>query len=387
MTKEDKIIDEIIKYQRSFDEYTLKQIATRLNSTKGLGLVDLFDIAYFSLIYMVMADIDAKMSATRKSQAKELENLLSTSALSSYKSMKSLYEDSGKEYLPLKNNKEVSDYIKSEVTRKKDEFTSMLKHIGYPIQNNLNNKKMFKSPSETYQYIANRAKSEELNNPFGYDVWSSKVMKSLLRDGLKVYNYNQDTHRYKQQNSYSFIRNFVKNAVYQVSQGVFNVVANQVGIDGVEISVHMDCAIDHLPIQGHQFDLTNFHNMQSHGYFEDIEGNLFAPLDRALGTLNCRHYVYPIILGKTEPRYTKEQLDEIKKKTEVYATIETADGAVINMSYSDYNRYVRNLKDKLDTTTLDLHVAEKLGNKGLIEYYKARLAECKSALASFRSKM
>ena len=63
---------------------------------------------------------------------------------------------------------------------------------------NTTNTKIFKSPSETYQQISNDAKQEELHNPFGFDLWSRDTIRRLLRDGLKVYNYNQDTHRYKQ---------------------------------------------------------------------------------------------------------------------------------------------------------------------------------------------
>ena len=382
-SNEEKVIKKLLKYQRDLDEYTLKQIATRLNSTKGLGLVDLFDIAYFSMVYAIMQDIENKALLTRQQQAKEIEKLLTSSAVSSYSTMKTLYKDGGVTQLPYKANTELKDYVTSEVTNKVRDFNNVLKGIGYSISDS--GRKMFRSPSETYQYVSNVAKQQELTNPFGYDLWSRKVVRNLLRDGLKVYNYNQDTQKYKQQNSYSYIRNFVKDSVYKVCQGVFNVVANQVGIDGVELSAHFDCALDHLPVQGHQFTISEFKKMQSNEDFVDVEGRHYIALDRAIGTWNCRHFVYPIIINKSQQRYTDEELQAIKDKAENYKSVNTENGEKIFMSYSQYKNYLQKMQDKIDTLTLDLRIAEKLGDKWLIEYYKSKLSEYKSILSSFKT--
>ena len=202
---------------------------------------------------------------------------------------------------------------------------------------------------------------------------------------MKIYNYNQDTHRYKQQNCYSYIRNFVKNAVYQVCQGVYNTVANQVGIDGVEISVHADCAIDHLDVQGHQFTLMDFHKMQSGEDFYDVLGNHYYSLERAIGTWNCRHFVYPIILGKSEPRYTNEQLQKIKEnKNMIYAKVTNSLGETDYVPFSEFNLYKRELQNRIDSLTVDMNAAEKLKDKWLEEYYKTRLSKCKLELASIK---
>ena len=385
MIDEEKIIKILQKYQRDLDEYTLKLIATRLNSKRGLGRVDLFDVDYFAMVSNVMSDIDDKKVNVRRHQVKKLEGVFTSAAIAAYMSMKSLYSDGNVPFVPYKKNKEIMDYVNTEVTNRCHEFDNTMRNIGYPITDTRINKKIFKTPSETYQYVADNAKSQELHNPYGYTLWCRKLMRGLLRDGLKIYNYNQDTHRYKHQNSYSYIKNFVKNGIYQISQGIFNVVANQVGINGVELSVHYDCALDHLPVQGHQFTLGEFKKMQSNNYFEDINGVRFHYLDRAIGTWNCRHFVYPIIIGKTQPRYTDEQLQEIKNKSQNYKVMKMPNGEKWFMSYSDYQKYLHNLQDKIDTLKLDLHVAEKLGDKWLIDYYKNKLSEYTINLSSFKS--
>ena len=376
-----KAIKEISKNQRDLDENTLKLIATRLNSTKGLGLVDLFDLAYFAMVYSVMTQIATNVEKTRIKQIKSLEKLLDTAAKSAYASMKPLY---GSKFLTFNQNKEVNDFAKSEIKSQSNDFIRQLKKIGYPLTDNKTGKIIFNSPSDAYQYISNEAKNQELSNPYGYESWGRGVLRQLLKSGLKIYNYNQDTHRYKQQNSYSYIRNFVKDAVYKVCQGIFNVVANQVGIDGIELSVHADSALDHLPIQGHQFTLAQFKRMQSNQDFYDIKGEHFDAIERAIGTWNCRHFVYPVKLGETKPRYTDEQLKEISDKTKSYTAITTLFGEEVPITYGEYARQLNNLQDKEDKFAVGVHVAEKFGNKQLIDYYKSKLIMTKQAIDTLK---
>lgn len=380
-----KILEEMLRQQRNLDEKTLKLIATRLNSFRGLGLVDFFDFAYYGLMYDVMLEIEEAAYHTRKKQVADLEQVLNSSAKNAYNSMKYLYDDGQKVFLPFKNNTEVKDFVSNEVQANCNQFNETLKNVGYPVTDEKTGARIFHNLPETYQYIVNSAKMQATTNPFGYDLWTRKVMKKLMRDGLKIYNYNQDTHRYKQQNSYSYIRNFIKDAVYRVCQGVYNAVANQVGIDGVEVSVHLDCALDHLDIQGKQFSLHEFHKMQSNDDFYDIYGNHYIGLDRALGTWNCRHYVYPVILGKSKPRYTSEQLQEIKEnRNMIYATVVDSSGEKAYIPFGDFDRYKGDLLDRLNNLTMDMRVAEKLNDPWLVNYYKTRILSCKSELNSIK---
>lgn len=67
------------------------------------------------------------------------------------------------------------------------------------------------------------------------------------------------------------------------------------GADGVEVSAHFLCAEDHLPYQGREFPKAEF---------ERIQGSLARPIAEGM---NCRHSVYPCILG-AGTTYTKDEL-------------------------------------------------------------------------------
>ena len=74
------------------------------------------------------------------------------------------------------------------------------------------------------------------------------------------------------------------------------------GADGVEISAHGLCAPDHRDIQGKQYSKEEFERLNRR-------------LDRPIGTLNCQHFITPIILGVSKPVYSRKELADINKRS------------------------------------------------------------------------
>lgn len=73
------------------------------------------------------------------------------------------------------------------------------------------------------------------------------------------------------------------------------------GCDGWEISAHEGSAPDHEDIQGKQY---------SDKEFEELNNSL----KRRIGTLNCGHVKFSIILGVHSPQYTDEELEAMKRR-------------------------------------------------------------------------
>lgn len=81
------------------------------------------------------------------------------------------------------------------------------------------------------------------------------------------------------------------------------------GCDGWEISAHANSAPDHEPIQGRQY---------SDAAYTALNNSLV----RRIGTLNCGHAAFPIIMGVSEPQYTSEELEKFRK--------DNADGVTVD---------------------------------------------------------
>lgn len=108
----------------------------------------------------------------------------------------------------------------------------------------------------------------------------------------------------------SAVRMNVLDGVRQVQQKAQELIGEETGADGVEITAHPHSAPDHAPVQGKQFDLENFQRMQTGQSFADTKGRRYKPFSRPITQWHCRHLVYYIILGVTKPMYSEEQLQQ-----------------------------------------------------------------------------
>lgn len=86
-----------------------------------------------------------------------------------------------------------------------------------------------------------------------------------------------------------------------------------IGANGYEISAHAMSAPDHEPIQGHQVSDEEHEKMQAGSPFRDAKGILFEGFKRRIGTLNCGHNKFSIIIGVNEPQYSPQQLAKLKE--------------------------------------------------------------------------
>jgi hypothetical protein len=84
---------------------------------------------------------------------------------------------------------------------------------------------------------------------------------------------------------------------------------DELGADGWELSAHANSAPDHEPIQGKQYTDAEYEALNN-------------SLRRRIGTLNCGHVAFPIILGVNEPQYTKEQLEKFREDNEKGVTVD-----------------------------------------------------------------
>lgn len=117
----------------------------------------------------------------------------------------------------------------------------------------------------------------------------------------------------------------INDGLNKLSMAQQEIMGEQFGYDGVEITVHEFPADDHAEVQGHIFKKEEFINLQNDGIATDINGRVIdihrtlvngdATNDfRPIGELNCYHRTFSIVLGVDEPRYSQKELDQIIEK-------------------------------------------------------------------------
>ena len=142
-------------------------------------------------------------------------------------------------------------------------------------------------------------------------------IRQFGRAGLQV-KYDSGYHRRLD----TAIRQNILDGTRQIQQKAREIIGEQIGADGVEISAHPHSAPDHEPVQGRMFALEEFNKMQAGEDFVDVSGKQYTGFPRPITEWHCRHLVSYVILGAAKPRYTEAQLAEWKQENQAGCVID-----------------------------------------------------------------
>lgn len=189
--------------------------------------------------------------------------------------------------------------------------------LGYTIRD-INGKAKFFGLREVYNKVLDDAL---LNVSQGKDTFGnamSGIIKDIGSSGLKTLDYQSG----RAIRLDSAVRMHLSGALNQLHNENQKIYGSEFNADGYEISVHENPAPDHEEVQGRQFSIAQYELLQNGGLAEDYKGKHYT-LDhdgkngyRPIGTLNCQHKIFPIILGVSEPEYSDKQLKEIIKRND-----------------------------------------------------------------------
>ena len=144
--------------------------------------------------------------------------------------------------------------------------------------------------TEPYKDAVDAAISAVQSGVSDYSSAIRNVIREAGKDGLKVKYPSGVVRRLD-----TAVRQNVLDGVRSLNNDILQQLGNEYGADGIELSAHALCAADHLPYQGKQFSTEDFEDLQN-------------TLDRPFGQWNCRHTMFPIILGVSKPVHTPEEL-------------------------------------------------------------------------------
>lgn len=170
--------------------------------------------------------------------------------------------------------------------------------------------------SERYRAIIDEAVQAVTMGATDYNSTIRSAVKQLGRAGLQVKYHSGAVKRLD-----SAVRQNVLDGVRQVQQKAQELIGEEIGADGVDITAHPNSAPDHEPVQGRRFDLDNFRMMQSGFDFEDVDGKRYEGFKRPITQWCCRHLVYYILIGVSRRMYTDEQLKKWEEENHKGCTI------------------------------------------------------------------
>ena len=365
----EKVSERLVERIESLNTYILKKIA---KSIKKIGTLTPSEAHQLVYILQFGGDYDKiikKIAEITELNVKDIRKIFEEVSKENYKFAEQFYKYRNKKYIPFEENEILQRQIEAISTATVEKYLNIsdTRGIGYTITDDKGNI-LFKDVSTAYQDTVDEAILSVSQGKTTFEEEMSKAMQKLGSSGLKYVDYSTGTTRRLD----SALRMNIKDGVRQLHNENEILFGKKFNANGVEITVHSNPAPDHAPVQGRQFstikpsekELSEWEKLQKGEKAKDYKGNEYT-LDhdgkngyRPISEMNCYHYVFPIIVGLTKPRFTDEQLQSIIDKSK----------EEIEFEDKKYNRYeLSQLQRKIETSIRKWKDIQIMGKESGIE--------------------
>ena len=308
--QEEKLVQILIDRINALNEDILTIIGNRI---KQIGELTPTQVHQIQQMLMYDTDIDTivqKLAEVTNMNVNDIYNMFEYSAKTNQDFAKQFYKARGISYIPYTENKALKEQIRAiaKITAKEYANISRTSAIGYTVKD-LKGNLVFKDISSTYKDIIDKAILNVGQGKTTYQQEMRNAIKQIGQSGLKTIDYESG----RSVRLDSAIRQNTLEGLRTLTNQIQQQFGEEFGADGVEVSHHINSAPDHIDtVDGKQFSL-NGDRVVNGKLYKDFN-TVNNSLDRQVSTLNCRHYIFSIVLGVNKPQYTDKQLEKDKKK-------------------------------------------------------------------------
>ena len=308
--QEEQLVQFLIDRINALNEDILEIIGNRI---KEIGEMTPTQVHQINQMLMYNTDIDRiiqKLAEVSGMNVNDIYSLFEYSAKTNQDFARQFYRARGISYIPYAQNKVLKDQVRAiaKITAKEYVNISRTNAIGYTVKD-LKGNLVFKDISSTYKDIIDKAILNAGQGKTTYQQEMRNAIKQIGQSGLKTIDYESG----RSVRLDSAIRQNTLEGLRTLTNQIQEQFGKEFGADGVEVSHHINSAPDHIDtVDGKQFSL-NGDRVVNGKLYKDFN-TVNNSLDRQVSTLNCRHYIFSIVLGVNKPQYTDKQLEEDKKK-------------------------------------------------------------------------
>ena len=313
---EDILIERILQRQIKANEKILKAIGEVLGEIGDINPSEAYKIGQM-LKYGESLDKIVKILADA-SQLTELEiyEMLEKEAKMNLGFSKKYFKAKKIDFIPYEKNIALQNKVQEIAIATIGTYRNISRTTGIAYLDKYGNR-VVKPIREAYNEIVDKAIYDVSMGKETFYETLKKQLHVIGQNGIQSIEYESGYHRRID----SALRMNLADGLNSLSMAQQEIVGEQFGADGVEITTHEFPAEDHSQVQGHIFTLEEFARLQNEGMAYDINNkfyDLHTKYDtfRAIGTCNCYHSVFSIVIGIDEPRYTQEELDKINERNE-----------------------------------------------------------------------
>ena len=311
---QEKLVERLINRIEQLNEYIIKTIGNRLKQIGTLNATQVHQITQILLYGEDINKIYKELEKVTGLNIKDIQEIFEEVAKSNVDFSKQFYLARGKEFIPYAENKLLQNQIKAISKITASEYVNLSRTMAFASLDASGNI-VYNDLATTYQNLIDKAVISLTQGKETYQQVIRKSMKALTSEGITIVDYKTGYRRRLD----SAMRMNILDSMRNMNNTLQQQFGEEFDADGVEISVHLNSAPDHIDVQGHQFSNEEFKNFQNGLRAVDYNGKVFMPEKdgkdrRPISELNCYHYIFSIVLGVSKPQYTKKELEEINKK-------------------------------------------------------------------------
>lgn len=250
----------------------------------------------------------------------EIYKMLELEAKNNLNFSKKYYLAKDIDFIPYKENIELQNKVNEIAMATLNTYRNISRTTGltyYDIYGN----KVTKPIMVAYNELVDEAIMNASQGKTTFYQELEKQLKEIGKNGVQSIEYSTGRKRRID----SSLRMNIQDGLNSLSMAQQEIMGEQFGADGVEITVHEYPAEDHAEVQGHIFKKEEFTKLQNDGIAKDVNNKIIdihrtlkdgsdADTFRPIGELNCYHRIFNIVLGVDKPRYTQKELDDIIKQ-------------------------------------------------------------------------
>ncbi|MEM5767482.1 MAG: phage minor capsid protein [Bacillota bacterium] len=270
-------------------EYLIADIAKRISEAGQLTSTASYEIWRTQQLGVSQREIKKRLRELLKVSHRDLRKLLTQSAETGYNfDIKNLPQVQA---VPFAQNEVMQQIVSAAVKLAQEDFTNITQTLGMvdpygkalPLQ-------------EAYRSATDFAFKQVSTGAADYNTAIRQATKNLAKYGVRTIDYESGVHTSLE----AAVRRNIMGGLGLMQEQISLQNHDDMGADGWEISAHANSAPDHEPIQGKQY---------SDAEYTALNGGL----QRRIGTLNCGHAAFPIIMGISKSQYTEEELRKFRE--------------------------------------------------------------------------
>ena len=336
--------DHFLLIAQPINRFLIKDISRRVSEAGQLTSSAAYQIYRTQQLGMSQKEIKEKIKKELKTADKTLELLLTQSAEVGYNfGIKRLSPSA----TPFSENTGIQRIVQAAINLAKEDFSNLTQTLG--MVDPFGNPQPLQS---AYQKTMDFAFEQVFTGAADYNTAISNACKNIARYGVRVIDYESGVHTSLE----AATRRNMMGGLGLMQEQISQQNHDDLGANGWEISAHAASAPDHEPIQGKQY---------TDEEYQAINGRL----RRRIGTLNCGHVAFPIILGSNSPQYSSQQLEEFRRDNEKGVDYE---GRHFKTVY-EATQYQRQIERAIRLQKNKKIVAESTGNERQKQSAKIKL--------------